>query len=1365
MALITVIIPELALGETAVYNAGFTAPRCTSGVSPCNVPSSLINSRDNMAGASEPNQPNTLVTSSCSDGNFGTYNTNESLNSFIITDPSPPYYRPTDSVNIQADVYCDPFNWFSDYLYVYTSPSTSSPSWSYRGNVSCPGMGSQTLNLSINLPAATGNIVVRLIFQRGAGGAACNPGAYNDHDDVVLWVSPDSDGDGLLDVLENSMCTNPALADTDGDGLCDGPSSVGGICVSGEDIDADGVVDPSETDPCNSDTDADGMDDRHESTYGCLAATTADGNADPDGDMLTNLDEYLYSPDLNPCSDDTDGEGLSDEEEIYDTLTDPTNPDTDGDGLPDDEGGVYSTDPNNPDTDGDGMPDGWEVFQGATCGLAPLVGDSQGDGDADGMPNLVEYQSNTDPCLADTDGDGLTDGFEYGHAGSDFPCVPAGDCEVKSGCSLASYNGHNYLFCGDTVSWFDARSFCQSMGGNITTIGDSGEDAWVYSQVTGQYTWIGFRYNTGESVWYWAAGSPVTYENWLSGQPDLSGYCVVYPMGSEWNDVSCSFHDGFVCEDNFSLNPRSFDSDWDGLTDFDEVNVHGSNPTARDTDWDGMDDGWENTNAGCGIDLLADDGLLDADSDGLDNIGEYNTGTDPCAPDTDGDGLSDGDEINIHGSDPTLADTDGDGMEDGWEAANSGCGVNILVGDSLLDPDGDGLNNIDEYNRGTNPCDQDTDGDGVDDGTEVGNGSNPLDEDSFPSWAKSGLSRRITYNGSSSNNPSLTWAGSEFGVSWHDQRDGNYDIYFSRISAGGSEIGDDIRLTTNASLSEYSSLVWTGSEFGVSWHDERDLNNEIYFTRVSAGGTKKGSDIRLTTDADESLRSSLTWTGSEFGVSWNDERGGNIGIYFTRVTAGGTEIGDDIMLTTNGLMYQGPSLAWTGSEFGVSWPDDRGNPDAIYFTRVSVGGTEIGDDIEIDSFTGNLANPSLSWTGSEFGLCWEFNASMGGGPVGVDFTRISSGGTEIGFEIEYPDVASPSLTWTGSEFGVTWVYPRDGDDEIYFSRISANGTLLGDDIWLTENASGTVYYYPSLAWSGSAFGVSWQDERDGNYEIYFALIDSDMDGDGLASYDETTNYMTDPYDWDTDNDGMNDGFEVNGSTCGLDPLAGDSLADHDGDSLANFAEYNLDTDPCNPDTDGDGMYDGWENSYSSCGLDLLAGDSVLDADTDGLNNIGEYNNSTDPCDPDTDGEGLSDGDEVNIHGTDPTDTDTDGDGLDDAYEVNTSLSNPLAPDTDGDGLSDGDEVLTYGTDPNQDDTDTDGLSDWLEIMIFSNPTDLDADGDGLSDGEPCARRRLRSRRRRPGQLGRVRVIHRPLHSNRHRQRRHAGRLGRFIRLR
>ncbi|MDX2149370.1 MAG: Ig-like domain-containing protein [Bryobacteraceae bacterium] len=63
--------------------------------------------------------------------------------------------------------------------------------------------------------------------------------------------------------------------------------------------------------------------------------------------------------------------------------------------------------------------------------------------------------------------------------------------------------------------------------------------------------------------------------------------------------------------------------------------------------------------------------LLDTDRDDLTNLQEFQSGTDPNKPDTDADGLRDGDEVNRHKSSPLLTDTDGDRIPDGVEVQNA----------------------------------------------------------------------------------------------------------------------------------------------------------------------------------------------------------------------------------------------------------------------------------------------------------------------------------------------------------------------------------------------------------------------------------------------------------------------------------------------------------------------------------------------------------------------------------------------------------------------------------------------------------------------------------------------------------------------
>jgi hypothetical protein len=130
-----------------------------------------------------------------------------------------------------------------------------------------------------------------------------------------------------------------------------------------------------------------------------------------------------------------------------------------------------------------------------------------------------------------------------------------------------------------------------------------------------------------------------------------------------------------------------------------------------------------------------------------------------------------------------------------------------------------------------------------------------------------------------------------------------------------------------------------------------------------------------------------------------------------------------------------------------------------------------------------------------------------------------------------------------------------------------------------------------------------------------------------------------------------------------------------------------------------------------------------DSDGDGLINDHEATLGTDPLLADTDGDRLSDREEVETHLTNPLDLDTDDDGLQDGDEIQTHLTDPRNPDMDGDGRVDRDEVAG-GSDPRNPDSDGDGLKDGDEIRLQADPRNPDTDGDGLRDGqenESCPR--------------------------------------------
>ncbi|MHA2101816.1 MAG: hypothetical protein ACW981_00200 [Candidatus Hodarchaeales archaeon] len=257
-------------------------------------------------------------------------------------------------------------------------------------------------------------------------------------------------------------------------------------------------------------------------------------------------------------------------------------------------------------------------------------------------------------------------------------------------------------------------------------------------------------------------------------------------------------------------------------------------------------------------------------------------------------------------------------------------------------------------------------------------------------------------------------------------------------------------------------------------------------------------------------------------------------------------------------------------------------------------------------------------------------------------------------------------------------------------------------------------------------------------------VDSDSDNDGILDNEELILYATNPSSADTDGDGLRDNYEI--FIYRTNPLDIDS----DGDSLlypdefgnptfllTDKLEVDLGTDPNSMDSDNDNIRDSWE---------LYLGTKDIPT----INPI-----RLDPTNPDTDGDGLSDSEEISVvridtiiypyfsfilrypHDSSPVSADTDNDGLNDKFEFDNGLK-LNSSDTDGDTLSDWDELFVHLTNPNANDTDGDGLSDSEELTAFTSSgnqrfkfnknsnihqtiydtsaTDSDTDNDGWPDG-------------------------------------------------
>jgi hypothetical protein len=417
--------------------------------------------------------------------------------------------------------------------------------------------------------------------------------------------------------------------------------------------------------------------------------------------------------------------------------------------------------------------------------------------------------------------------------------------------------------------------------------------------------------------------------------------------------------------------------------------------------------------------------------------------------------------------------------------------------------------------------------------------------------------------------------------------------------------------------------------------------------------------------------------------------------------------------------------------------NQKAEPTKTYVVRLGTVAESAFTQIHTETFTQDFtwnAGEYMTWTfatpimlaaSTTYAIDIGLTASTSGWPTGIPYVyrtannypggvRYTSGANGIGADtlnlvgnsdmlfhlaLEHPQNPSPESgsTVDGGDVTLQWtnLAPTSGKDVLV-------------DVWFGTDPDNLT----QMAFKESNLTSLIVSAASAN--TYYWRVDTYLDGDpeGTPVTGDLFNFII----TDSDGDGIPDAWKIEyfGSIDHPDSGAAD---DPDGDGLTNLREYQTGLNPTDPDSDGDGLLDADNiaatnedprySAFPTAGIHFTDEGSVRTF-------YGENHFETDPLNPDTDGDGLIDGDSVTVNSEDPRHAawDTlgivhteDGGARTFIGEIPTG-TNPTNWDTDSDGLSDGREVGVYGTNPLNPDTDGDGVGDWYELYsAFTNPLD------------------------------------------------------------
>jgi len=709
----------------------------------------------------------------------------------------------------------------------------------------------------------------------------------------------------------------------------------------------------------------------------------------------------------------------------------------------------------------------------------------------------------------------------------------------------------------------------------------------------------------------------------------------------------------------------ALDSDEDDLTNLEEFAAK-TNPTVADTDNDGLLDGAEVKTH------LTSPLESDTDQDGLSDGVEVNEhGTDPLSTDSDDDGLSDYDEISEHQSNPLSTDSDADGLSDLYEVNNQ---LDINTNDANEDADNDGLVNIDEMTHLTDPNNSDSDFDGLNDGDEVHTHLTlPLNRDSDDDKMSDGWEISYGFDPLSNTDSALDFDEDSYA---------NYIEFFLETDPTDVNSIPEPKLWNsyqgNADHSGFSAITINPDNLSLRWSVTLPYVNQLNPAVSSEGrvfltSTNNNNNSEKSVYALNAASGSIQWQTTYENISIINAPAFNDGkIYFqTR------EDNNSYLRALDGATGENVFA----SDYGNQWSAYKAP--TIFDNDIYVAGGSYGGSYKFDGLTGDEL-----WF-QDLQQCDNWTPAVDSAHLYYFSNGFVVADKSSGIAIEKNEAFNLSCLTPVLAGHNTALVTSDYD-------LYAFNTQTADKIWSIESDDYENRFIgtPSVAlgriYANKSGDLTVLDQFSGE-ELWSwrPQNNNDLRGDivltlNLAFVQDNVN----TYAIDLDTHQQVWSYPVSGqislSNEGALYIVGNN-------GLLTAIDFGFDTDE-------DGMDDWWEDLYGLNSQD--ASDAALNADSDELTNLEEFQNSTDPTNDDSDNDGLSDSDEVNVHLSNPLNGDTDNDGMSDSWEVaqNFDLLNDedALLDADNDGVTNIDEYSEQ-TDPH----DESSIPEIISTLSFS----------------------------------------------------------------
>jgi len=307
----------------------------------------------------------------------------------------------------------------------------------------------------------------------------------------------------------------------------------------------------------------------------------------------------------------------------------------------------------------------------------------------------------------------------------------------------------------------------------------------------------------------------------------------------------------------------------------------------------------------------------------------------------------------------------------------------------------------------------------------------------------------------------------------------------------------------------FIDLAWNGSEYGLLAYDY-GAGRTVRFQRVQADGVAIAPPVTVPSSSSNQIWPvRIVWNGTGYGIAYTADFNGVPQIFFARLDRNGTVVSGPTRVSNVAnpsplSQAVAPALAFGGGHYVVVWQEQgRTTPTYdIYTTVLDVNGAIAAADRTVVIAGGMETAPAVAYGSFEnsFVFVWEESGVLPYYRISVGYMLPGAWNPLVNGPLTAgpSDSMSPSLVDSGNTVGLAWRDARDGNWEIYAALLTSAGARVSGDVRLTNNAgfSGS----PRILWTGGEFGVFFTDDRafgSGTSDVWFQRMTASATAAGV----------------------------------------------------------------------------------------------------------------------------------------------------------------------------------------------------------------------------------------------------------------------------